>query len=61
MKKNLYIRIMKIKKIQFERFNQWGQIYPLPTIRITHELKLYGWYTIELIWWNKGLSINIFV
>jgi hypothetical protein len=61
MKKNSYIRTMKIKHIQFERFNQWGQMYPLPTIRVTHTLKLYGWYTIEFIWFNRGLSINIFV
>ena len=52
---------MKIKHIKFERFNQWGQIYLIPTIRVTHTLKLYGWYTIEFIWFNKGLSINIFV
>ena len=52
---------MKIKHIKFERFTQWGQMYPLPTIRITHDLKLYGWYTIEFIWFNRGLSINIFI
>jgi len=61
MEKNSYIRAMKIKHIKFERFNQWGQIYLIPTIRVTHTLKLYGWYTIEFIWFNKGLSINIFV
>ena len=61
MEKNSYIRAMKIKHIKFERFNQWGQIYLIPTIRVTHDLKLYGWYTIEFIWFNKGLSINIFV
>ena len=61
MKKNSYIRAMKIKHIKFERFTQRGQIYPIPTIRVTHDLKLYGWYTIEFIWFNKGLSVNIFV
>ena len=61
MEINSYIRAMKIKHIKFERFNQWGQIYLIPTIRVTHTLKLYGWYTIEFIWFNKGLSINIFV
>ena len=61
MEINSYIRAMKIKHIQFEQFKQLGQMYPLPTIRITHDLKLYGWYTIEFIWFNKGLSVNIFV
>ena len=61
MEINSYIRAMKIKHIQFEQFNQWGQIYLIPTIRVTHTLKLYGWYTIEFIWFNRGLSVNIFV
>ena len=61
MEINSYIRAMKIKHIKFEQFNQWGQIYLIPTIRVTHTLKLYGWYTIEFIWFNRGLSVNIFV
>ena len=52
---------MKLPSIKFEWFNQWGQIYVIPTIRVTHTLKLYGWYTIEFVWLGKGLSLNIFV
>jgi hypothetical protein len=53
--------MMKNKYIKFERFTQWGQVYPIPTIRITHDLKLYGWYTIEFIWMKWGVSINIII
>jgi hypothetical protein len=48
-----------MKYLKLERFTQWGQIYPLPTIRITHDKGLYGWYTIEVIWIKWGLSLNI--
>ena len=34
--------------MRIERMEQWHQIYLLPTIRITHDKFLYGFYNIEL-------------
>lgn len=36
---------------------QWHQIYLIPTIRITHDKFLYGFYNIEFWWLKWGVEI----
>lgn len=44
--------------MKIETMKQWGQIYLIPTIRITHDKFLYGFYNIELWWLKWGIEIS---
>lgn len=43
--------------MRIEFMTQWHQIYLLPTIRITHDKFLYGFYNIEFWWLKWGFEI----
>jgi hypothetical protein len=43
-------------KVEF--FNVWGQFYIWPTVKITPTLQLYGHYSIEFLWLNRGMSLD---
>jgi hypothetical protein len=43
--------------IKIDRMTQSGQIYLIPTIRVTHDKFLYGFYNIEFWWLKWGFEI----
>lgn len=45
---------MKIEKIKI-----LYQTYILPTIKLTHDPALYGYYCIEFIWLSWSIEISI--
>ncbi len=44
--------------MKLETFEVWGQLYIWPTIKVTPTTKLYGNYSIELLWLNRGISLD---
>ena len=48
---------MKLK-IRGEKYDVHGQFYIIPTIKVTHDKSLYGYYTIDLVWEKWGLSLT---
>ena len=48
---------MKLK-VRGEKYDVYGQIYIIPTIKVTHDKLLYGYYTIDLVWGKWGLSLT---
>lgn len=42
-------------KIEF--MTVWGQLYVLPTIKLTHDKNLYGYPNIEIWWLKWGIEI----
>jgi hypothetical protein len=34
------------------------QLYPLPTFRITTDLRLAGYRSVDIIWWRWGMEIS---
>ena len=50
-------REMKLK-VRGEKYDVYGQVYILPTIKVTHDKNLYGYYTIDLVWGKWGLSLT---
>lgn len=51
--------INKRLKFGFERYKVAYQIYLLPTIKVTADRMLYGYWTIDLVWLQWGFSITI--
>lgn len=43
--------------MKLEFFNVAYQVYLIPTIKITHDQDLNGWYEVQLIWLKWGLSL----
>ena len=52
------LHCMKNMKIKIETYSVWGQVYIIPTIKITHDKYLYGYYTIDFVWGKWGLSLT---
>jgi len=50
------VKKMKLK-IRGEKYDVYGQFYIIPTIKVTHDKYLYGYYTIDFVWGKWGLSI----
>lgn len=46
-------------KFGFETYTVAYQRYLLPTIKVTSDRMLYGYWTFDLIWWKWGASITI--
>jgi len=44
--------------MSIETFTIDSQIYVLPTIKVTYSKFLHGAYDIQLIWFNRGISIE---
>ncbi len=48
---------MKLK-VKGYIYNILSQFYIIPTIKITHNKYLYGYYSIDLVWGKWGLSLT---
>ena len=45
-------------KINFHFTSIWYQFYILPTIKITHDEVLFGFYNIEFWWGQWGFEVT---
>lgn len=36
----------------------WHQIYLIPTIKVTHDRMLFGYYNVEFWWLKWGIEIS---
>lgn len=43
--------------MDLEVYKIWGQIYPLPTLKITHDRMLNGYHEIHLMWFGWGVCL----
>ena len=41
----------------FEFYTITSQFYVIPTIKVTYDKTLYGYYTLDLVWLKGGLSL----
>lgn len=44
--------------MRIELNTTWYQIYLLPTIKVTHNRMLFGYYNVELWWFKWGVEIS---
>jgi len=45
-------------KVKTEKYDVGYQFYIIPTIKVTHDKMLYGYYTIDFIWGKWGWSLT---
>lgn len=43
--------------IEFEKYEVLDQMYLIPTLKITHNRGLNGYYAIDLVWIKWGISL----
>jgi hypothetical protein len=44
--------------MNLEFYTVVDQFYIIPTIKFTYKRRLFGFYSVELVWMNWGLSLQ---
>jgi hypothetical protein len=44
--------------MRIELMTTWHQLYLIPTIKVTHDRMLFGYYNVEFWWFKWGIEIS---